>query len=385
MKYYYIKEINWLNEAINLGNLLYEFNTLDEIENLHISSEPQKYSIPMEKIDAEYSDILQYKKSCLKDVFLQFKMDREMEILTTPYEGSLSNFTILTSFSWVNNSRDVKYISDNDTLRGLLYTLYSDSENEMAEIDNAPHINEAYYGNSKWGKDEIQIEVSDIIELLQMTKYSEDIKWTVLDLITNESKRSGLIEKLNSLQNIIKKHFYLVENRFYNTIEKYENNSEFIASINNLFGGFIQSFEYMNFEFNVIAYNSAALKVIQLDNIKNTSYIGLIITELMAISGYFEMKDENVIEKCKAIGDNTRFSIINLLAEKPMYLKELADALALSSATLSHHINILLQNGFVEVRVDDRKTFYSLKKKSFEELGQYLQMKANTLSDEDGN
>ena len=60
MKYYYIKEVNWLNEAINLGNLLYEFNTLDEIENLHISSEPQKYSIPMEKIDAEYSDILQY-------------------------------------------------------------------------------------------------------------------------------------------------------------------------------------------------------------------------------------------------------------------------------------------------------------------------------------
>lgn len=109
MNFSFIDEINWLNEALTLGNLLQDIETLEEIEDLHISKEPEKYSIPMEELDKEFIDILNFKKECLKDAFNKFKRDREFQILTVPYPGSFSDFTILMSLSWFLKARDLRF------------------------------------------------------------------------------------------------------------------------------------------------------------------------------------------------------------------------------------------------------------------------------------
>lgn len=382
MKYNFIKEINWLSEMAGLGELLYEINSLEEIENLHITSEPQKYSISIEELDARYADVLSYKKSCLKEAYNKFKDNSMIGALTTPYSGAFSNFTFLTSLSWVSDHMDAENISEEEILQYLMLALYSDAISDFLDEksipDEFPHLEEKRYNNSKWQKGNIQIDITDVISILQMTTYSEELKWVVLNLIASKKERNKLLENITILQNIIKKYFYLVEDRFENSIKNFEKEID-LNSINELFGGMIDSFENMNLEYQILRYNSASMKSLNLKGNSETIFIGIIIIELMEISGHFEMKDENVIEKCKALGDMTRFSIINLLAEKTMYVKELADALELSSATLSHHLGILMQNGFLELRVDDRRAYYSLKKESFEELGKYLQMKANTL------
>lgn len=383
MNFKFVDKVNWLNEAVALGNLLYEIETLEEIDELHISKEPEKYSIPLEELDKEFEDILNYKKECIRDAFKEFKKDREIQILTTPYSSTFSDFTILMSISWFLKDRDLEKISKEEFFQAIMLALYSDAVNDVVAEgefpENIPHIKEFRFNNSKWTLDDFKIETQDIMTLLGMTNYSEEIKWTVLELIFNEEKRNSVFNKIVKLQNIIKNHIHLVEERFNNSNEMHKNSEEYSETINDLFGKILESFEDIHHELNIINYNVGAFKAVMLKEIPNTLYVGIIMKELMDKSGHFEMNDENVIEKCKAIGDSTRFRIINNLSEKSMYVKELADILELSSATLSHHLNILMKNGFLEVRVEDIRTYYSLKKETFEELGQYFQMKANTL------
>lgn len=386
MNFSFIDEINWLNEAVTLGNLLQDIETLEEIEDLHISKEPEKYSIPMEELDKEFIDILNFKKECLKDAFNKFKRDREFQILTAPYPGSFSDFTILMSFSWFLKDRDLKNVSKEEFFQSIMLALYSDAVGDIisgGEFPQVfPHIKEFKFNNSRWQLGDFYIEVEDVMTLLSMTKYSEEIKWTVLELILDEKKRISFFEKIISLQNIVKNHIHLVEKRFIKANETYKNSKNYIEQINDLFGRILESFEDINHEFNLINYNVGAFRAVMINKIPNTLYVGIIMTELMDKSGHFEMNDENVIEKCKALGDSTRFKIIKNLSEKPMFVKELADRLDLSSATLSHHLNILMKNGFLEVKVEDIRTYYSLKKDTFEQLGQYFQMKANIIGRE---
>ncbi len=386
MNFSFIDEINWLNEAVTLGNLLQDIETLEEIEDLHISKEPEKYSIPMEELDKEFIDILDFKKECLKDAFNKLKGDREFQILTAPYPGSFSDFTILMSLSWFLKDRDLKNVSKEEFFQSIMLALYLDAVGDIISggefPQGFPHIKEFKFNNSRWQLGDFYIEVEDVMTLLSMTKYSEEIKWTVLELILNEKKRNSFFEKIISLQNIVKSHIHLVEKRFIKANETYKNSKNYIEQINDLFGRILESFEDIDHEFNLINYNAGAFRAVMINEIPNKLYVGIIMTELMDKSGHFEMNDENVIEKCKALGDSTRFKIIKNLSEKPMFVKELADRLELSSATLSHHLNILMKNGFLEVKVEDIRTYYSLKKDTFEQLGQYFQMKANIIGRE---
>ena len=81
---------------------------------------------------------------------------------------------------------------------------------------------------------------------------------------------------------------------------------------------------------------------------------------------------EKIIEKSKAIGDKTRFNILESLKERPYYLKELADKFNTSSASISHHMTILMDNELVTSYYDDRKAYYILNKKEFKTLGEFF-------------
>ena len=84
------------------------------------------------------------------------------------------------------------------------------------------------------------------------------------------------------------------------------------------------------------------------------------------------MNDKHLITDLKAIGDETRLRILRLLTEQKMYNQELAEALNLTSATVSHHMNVLLQSRLISIALDTEKTkkvMYEINKQRLEELG----------------
>ncbi|HEX6541737.1 MAG TPA: metalloregulator ArsR/SmtB family transcription factor [Ktedonobacterales bacterium] len=71
--------------------------------------------------------------------------------------------------------------------------------------------------------------------------------------------------------------------------------------------------------------------------------------------------DEETLRFFLALGDPSRLRILRLLAERQMYLTELADRMELTKATTKHHMVKLRDAGLVTLYDRDRMTFYALR------------------------
>ncbi|GAB6108109.1 ArsR/SmtB family transcription factor [Fusibacter bizertensis] len=64
-------------------------------------------------------------------------------------------------------------------------------------------------------------------------------------------------------------------------------------------------------------------------------------------------------ERFKIIGDATRLKILQMLYMKPMYGKEIADVLGLTTATVSHHLDALRQQGLINMEQVKQIKYFS--------------------------
>ena len=85
-----------------------------------------------------------------------------------------------------------------------------------------------------------------------------------------------------------------------------------------------------------------------------------------------QARDKLTERQLKAIADPTRLGIVRLLQEDEQYVQQLADALELTPATLSHHISQLLQALLVKIRVEGRRSYYSLNRPELAALAEDL-------------
>ena len=64
---------------------------------------------------------------------------------------------------------------------------------------------------------------------------------------------------------------------------------------------------------------------------------------------------------CSALGDTTRIMILYLLAKKPLFVNEIADALDSPQLTVSRHLRILRERNLVNTEREGTSVRYSLK------------------------
>lgn len=74
----------------------------------------------------------------------------------------------------------------------------------------------------------------------------------------------------------------------------------------------------------------------------------------------------------KALANVQRLKILGLLASRPAVVEEIANALALSVATVSHHLRILRQASLVEFRSDQQYRIYQLRQQKLKQMAREL-------------
>ena len=75
---------------------------------------------------------------------------------------------------------------------------------------------------------------------------------------------------------------------------------------------------------------------------------------------------KKLIEFFKAMGEDTRVKIIDMLLNEEMCICELIEELGLSQSAVSHHVKILKQAELVNDRRDGKWTYYSINVPGFE-------------------
>jgi ArsR family transcriptional regulator len=63
---------------------------------------------------------------------------------------------------------------------------------------------------------------------------------------------------------------------------------------------------------------------------------------------------------CRALGDETRQQILELLRGGELGVGEIVKAFEMSQPTISHHLGILKQSGLVKSRKQGKQVFYSI-------------------------
>lgn len=70
----------------------------------------------------------------------------------------------------------------------------------------------------------------------------------------------------------------------------------------------------------------------------------------------------------KVLSDKSKVEILKFINTKPAYGKEIAEALMLSTPTISHHMNVLLEIGLVETTVESNKIYYSMNREAMSKV-----------------
>ena len=66
------------------------------------------------------------------------------------------------------------------------------------------------------------------------------------------------------------------------------------------------------------------------------------------------------VEFCKALADDTRQRILEMLLEREMCVGDIVDAFSMSQPSISHHLGVLKQFGLVTSRKEGKQVFYAI-------------------------
>ena len=73
-----------------------------------------------------------------------------------------------------------------------------------------------------------------------------------------------------------------------------------------------------------------------------------------------------------ALADPMRLKIIDALREGEIQVNDLVDRVEIQQSGVSRHLGILARAGFVSVRPEGQKRFYSLRAEPFQEIDQWM-------------
>lgn len=91
-----------------------------------------------------------------------------------------------------------------------------------------------------------------------------------------------------------------------------------------------------------------------------------------AESDLLSLKDAEAAAIFRALGDEIRMQILDLLQERELCGSELLQSVDIVQSTLSHHMKTLTESGIVKWRKEGKKTYYSIQSEIWNKVISYI-------------
>ncbi|MGZ9583522.1 ArsR/SmtB family transcription factor [Paenibacillus marinisediminis] len=93
----------------------------------------------------------------------------------------------------------------------------------------------------------------------------------------------------------------------------------------------------------------------------DTDYLFLgVLFEHLAASVEHVVSDEKLCKMLKSLSDTSKFAILKSIRNNSAYGQELAERLNLTTATISHHMNSLINSGFITIEKQANRIYYQM-------------------------
>ncbi len=89
------------------------------------------------------------------------------------------------------------------------------------------------------------------------------------------------------------------------------------------------------------------------------------------------MEHKEVVKIFKALGDENRLHILELIGSNQVCACKLLEHLKIGQPTLSHHMKILCDSGIVEATKEGKWMYYKINKSKYNETAKFLESALN--------
>ena len=359
------KDPNKLQEIVDLiYTVIHEQDYKDEMSNIY-----QQMSVDKKQFDRKYySRIKRYlnkfKKQCTigktwGDMYFRKPGSSDKEIAS----ALITNWDI-DSFRKVRE--DSHSFSTEFYRKKLLYTIRQNYEDLQDEDENL--YNDALKDNS----------FENFVQFLSKIDISSETKWDYIEIFINPQKYfSELAEIIFINEEAYDNAYEEIKEYMNGFMDDFEKNTEEILDLFEKNIGLIINREKLTDLYPSIAKNRQ-LSYTESDEEKiYIYYFGILVQALINLQKSDLSDGKYLFMLIKNLGDKSKFEILTLLKNKEMYGQQIAEALNLTTATISYHMNDLVLCNFVKIHKSDTKVYYSLNrveiKKFIADLDQYFE------------
>lgn len=97
-------------------------------------------------------------------------------------------------------------------------------------------------------------------------------------------------------------------------------------------------------------------------------YIGAFMPHFLTEKSCQSMQKQDIVNYGKIFSDGSKLEILRLLSQRCCINRELAQALGLSTATISHHMSVLSEMGLVHTTISANRVLYDLNREKLTEI-----------------
>lgn len=332
-------EIKFLNESLLLST--YIFNSDAENDEM-ICANPDELSISQETLNHKYQCLSKFLKNTRKSVREIARSNTGLaEIFMLDEAENSPNLIYFMSYGNLSNSIKSYTVAE---FHKLYHQEFEDNLISLGDLD----------------------EHNDLIKAIDSIKiFNNTQKFTLVKLLQNTNEYFvELYEFISQVEEIIRQNIYLISdliNEISSEIDlNYLENLKDFQAVKNL----VKSYKIDEIELSlrVNFYEEFGFSVFEINKkLEGEIYCGLIPYLLKDCRKSRDEEKEEIFNLLKTISDETRFDIILLLNKnKKMYGREIADALNLTTGTVSHHLTKLIAVKILYSEVKGNKIYYSL-------------------------
>ena len=208
--------------------------------------------------------------------------------------------------------------------------------------------------------------LADLMAFIEASPYDKADKWEAIKIWHNlETHYQEVYSILNETIHLLQTHFARsiadLEKSFYDYWTAYLQTTDLVAAIADKLnvswpqsanGTIVMPFLFQPLRLIISIYEAE-------DKTKDVIRMGVLLDQRLTVKGSRLVKDD-VVNIGKILGDRSKIDILEFVSKKPAYGKEIANGLALSTATISYHVNALIKMGFLQESVNANRIYYSV-------------------------
>ena len=363
----------------NKPNIYWEANTIvrkilnhKKGDPVHIIEDRDRFILYEDKVDQKYGDLIEFYEKVFDeslDVLKDYPEWKELFSIQSEQE----NYGFFQTVTRLTNAEEVDELSKAEFFNACHYHLQNlNAKEEQVDLDDVEEAKKAF----KEMKDRA-FDADYYIKKIMASELDNDEKIKIIDLFQHADDRfDAYVKLIKRIEEIYLKYYGNVEHYIKSKVELFSSSGKDDAK-NTPIAKFIdterwsfRSDEPIHLYFSIIDRDTLGMTITMDESIRSNISFGILFEELTELHNKVKHDADLFIEQMKALGEENRFNIMKLLSQRPYYLKEIASTIGLTPATVSHHMDQLIQAELVYITAEGRKVYYHVKDEKIKDLAE---------------